>query len=460
VRAGLAAVTNWNPDPNPVQYVTVVDHRHIQQLRTKLEEAYSALHLSIGTYAHAGPNHDDPIYAVDFQELRTKIKDAWTALSSSSLITQAYDGNGLRVKKNEYGTVTYYLRSTVLGGQVVAEVNGSGSWQRGYVYSGSSLLAIQQSGVFWVHEDPVTKSKRVTDVNGYVVSAVEIDPWGADTTASWAQAFQPRKYTSYERDLNGGDEAMFRRYNRKHARFDQPDPYGGSYALSDPQSMNRYASVQNDPINLVDPTGTICQIIWEGSMYYLPLCGPGDDRWGGFTSAGGKGGGGDRGREPLKGDQKKAYDSAKNQAKKLSDECKMFLNAHSISPGSVLEALGKQKAYDGTTSTISIADAGLFVFGEPESTKSVRDFFAEDPDLIAATGVTGAIASGLKTRFDSYFGSTPIEAIFVLHEAIHSATALDDLQLGLKLGAYNPRSKKSIQEQIDDALKAHGCGGG
>ena len=135
MRAGLPAVTNWSPDPSPQVNVTYVHHNHITQLRTKLEEAYTALHLSIGTYAHAGPNANDTIYADDFQELRTKIKTAWSTLTSSWVTTQAYDGNGLRVKKNEYGTVTYYLRSTVLGGQVVGEINGSATWDRGYVYS-------------------------------------------------------------------------------------------------------------------------------------------------------------------------------------------------------------------------------------------------------------------------------------------------------------------------------------
>ena len=48
---------------------------------------------------------------------------------------------------------------------------------------------------------------------------------------------------------------MFRRYNRRHSRFDQPDPYDGSYSLTDLQSFNRYAYTQNDPVNFVDPTG-------------------------------------------------------------------------------------------------------------------------------------------------------------------------------------------------------------
>jgi hypothetical protein len=38
-------------------------------------------------------------------------------------------------------------------------------------------------------------------------------------------------------------------------RFNQPDPYDGSYNLTDPQSFNRYAYTQNDPVNFVDPSG-------------------------------------------------------------------------------------------------------------------------------------------------------------------------------------------------------------
>jgi len=180
-----------------------------------------------------------------------------------------YDGNGLRAKKTDNGDTIYYLRSSVLGGQVVAEIygggvsySGSGWWLRGYVYLGQQLLAVQAGGVFWTHQEPVTKSQRLTDINGNITSTVELDPFGADTTRSQNELAQPHRFTSYDRDGDGADDAMFRRYNRWWGTFDQPDPYDGSYNLGDPQSLNRYSYTQNDPVNSVDPTGLmwiICQ---------------------------------------------------------------------------------------------------------------------------------------------------------------------------------------------------------
>jgi RHS repeat-associated protein len=220
-----------------------------------------------------------------------------TASYGGYSLTQNYDGDGLQVKKNDNGVDTYYLRSSVLGGQVVAEMKSVGELGREYVYLGGLLAVRDKNKVYWMHEDPITKSKRVTNNLGAVVSTIELDPWGADTTRSNNAAFQPRKFTSYERDGNGSDEAMFRRSNRWHSRFDQPDPSDGSYDLTDPQSLNRYAYVQNDPANFTDPSGlmmTWCfwEDLGEGVLLFTGCIGGGSDLPAGPRDEPNRGGGG------------------------------------------------------------------------------------------------------------------------------------------------------------------------
>jgi RHS repeat-associated protein len=176
-------------------------------------------------------------------------------------ITTAQDEHG-RQRRSTKDTLGRLVKVEELnwGGSVYATTNYSYNgvawgWNRGYVYVGSQLLAVKQGGVNWMHEDPVTKSKRVTNSSGAIVSTIELDPWGASTSRNVNSAFQPRKFTSYTNDLDGCDEAMMRRYGSSWSRFSQPDPDDGSYDFGNPQSFNRYACVQGDPVNFTDPSG-------------------------------------------------------------------------------------------------------------------------------------------------------------------------------------------------------------
>lgn len=251
-----------------------------------------------------------------------------SASYSGYSLTQNYDGDTLRAKKTENGTTTYYLRSSVLGSQVVAEIaymGGAWTWLRGYIQLGGQLLAVQQDGVVrWVHEDPITKTKIMTDASGGTISSLVFDPWGGAVGGPWTQnpSQQRRRFTTYERDGNESDEAMMRRYNRWHSRFDQPDPYDGAYDFRDPQSFNRYAYVQNDPVNFVDPTGldfcwgeTLISDPWNTTPY------PGHEAWrctstrsgdtggGGATDGPGGGGGGNRTGEDPQDSTSSPYDN-------------------------------------------------------------------------------------------------------------------------------------------------------
>jgi RHS repeat-associated protein len=66
-------------------------------------------------------------------------------------------------------------------------------------------------------------------------------------------------FTNYERDNAAGDSgldyAYARFYSSRAGRFTSMDPLSGS--LGNPQSLNRYAYVINDPVNAIDPSGML-----------------------------------------------------------------------------------------------------------------------------------------------------------------------------------------------------------
>lgn len=126
-------------------------------------------------------------------------------------VTQSFDGNGMAVKKIAANTVhgsqggdqttthtTYLLRSTVLGGTVMAEI-GSESEQRSFVYLGGEVLAVQNRSnqtVMWEYRDPGNASVRMTTSNGTVGSEgnAELDPLGSDAGLSAPPAPSPAQY--------------------------------------------------------------------------------------------------------------------------------------------------------------------------------------------------------------------------------------------------------------------------
>ena len=203
----------------------------------------------------------------DGDQLYTYNAQGQQAAINGTSLTQSYDGDGLRVKKTE-GRGDDLLpalqragrpgrpggrRRRALHGADAARVRLPRGADAGR--AGERSTPVPAENVLWVHQDPVTKSQRLTEQDGDVVSWVDMDPWGGETGRSSFQEKQTHRYTSYLRDSDGGDDAMFRRYESKWARFVQPDPYEGSYDLTQPQSLNRYAYVHNDPVNFVDPRG-------------------------------------------------------------------------------------------------------------------------------------------------------------------------------------------------------------
>jgi RHS repeat-associated protein len=203
-----------------------------------------------------------------------------SATNGSTSGTYSYDGNSLRVKKVSGSTTTVYIFS---GTKVIAEYdNGAavGAPSREHIYSGSSLLAkIEGSTTKYFHPDHLS-TRVITDSSGNILEQHAHYPFGEP----WYDGPDKWKFTSYERDGESGNDFARMRFGvNRLGRFSSPDPMAGSVAS--PQSLNRYAYVRNDPINLSDPTGM-------GPLMYV--CSPGDPigisgcfPWGYHQSSGG-----------------------------------------------------------------------------------------------------------------------------------------------------------------------------
>ncbi len=194
--------------------------------------------------------------------------DAANRLTAAGAVgnTYGYDGDGRKVVQNTggYGNL-YYIWSSVLG-QPVVEATTGGVY-RAYVYgpSGQSLgLLSYDSQFYWVHSDHLGSGRKLTDVNGNVTYRGEFDPHGQTLleVAPGGTYLNSKKFTGYERNwATNLDDANARTYHHNRARFMQPDPLGlGAADAANPQSLNLYSYVGNDPVNFTDPTGLFLAI--------------------------------------------------------------------------------------------------------------------------------------------------------------------------------------------------------
>jgi RHS repeat-associated protein len=121
----------------------------------------------------------------------------------------------------------------------------------------SNSLPLVLDSVSYFFSDSLASTRVVTDSNGNICNDADFLSYGGERvyTNNCAQTY---KFTGYERDAEtGNDYAVARHYNSRIYRFLQPDPFGmGATDLTNPQSLNRYAYVGNNPSNVTDPSGT------------------------------------------------------------------------------------------------------------------------------------------------------------------------------------------------------------
>ncbi|HEY5883476.1 MAG TPA: RHS repeat-associated core domain-containing protein, partial [Pyrinomonadaceae bacterium] len=182
----------------------------------------------------------------------------------------SYDGDGRRVKKVVGGAqiVTTVFVYDVMG-KLVAEYSTAGP---------------TGSGVSFITSDTLESARVVTNAAQQVIGRHDYMPFGEELFAQvGGRSLQHKygadslrfKFTSKERDSETGlDFFEARYYSSAQGRFTRPDPYNiiveaqiiaqtnkekaaakFQEYLSQPQTWNRYAYVNNNPVKHIDPTG-------------------------------------------------------------------------------------------------------------------------------------------------------------------------------------------------------------
>jgi RHS repeat-associated protein len=157
---------------------------------------------------------------------------------------------------NGFSITNSYIRG--LNGEQVSETDGAGHWYHTNVFANGQLLATYgASETFFALNDWLgTKRVEVTP-DGGLASFASL-PFGDDlTTSGNLPDATENHYTSKERDTESGNDYFGARYYASTAgRWLSPDPSGLALAdPSDPQSLNLYAYVGNQPLGFVDPYG-------------------------------------------------------------------------------------------------------------------------------------------------------------------------------------------------------------
>jgi RHS repeat-associated protein len=182
-----------------------------------------------------------------------------TQVDGGSTANYSYDGLNRRVQTVVNGVSTLYAYN--LNGQRVASFDGSGNLISNQVYAGSTPIAFYQGGqIHYQHQDWLGTERVRTDGSGNVEGTYTSLPIGDGYSATGSDN-DAYHYGTLDHDSETDTQhAQFRQYSSTQGRWLSPDPSSESYDFADPQSLNRYAYVQNNPLAATDPSGQMMNL--------------------------------------------------------------------------------------------------------------------------------------------------------------------------------------------------------
>ncbi len=174
-----------------------------------------------------------------------------------STASYSYDAFGRRAEKIVGSRTTDYLYDAF--GHASYEVNNLCApvcIDTGFFYLGGQLVAEYKEGLtYFVHTDHIGSARLVTGLNQTVAQNLDYLPFGEQNSTD--SGISTHEFTGDIHDAESNlDHAQFRQYSSTLGRWMHPDPAGlAAVDPSNPQSWNRYAYVDDDPLNLTDSSG-------------------------------------------------------------------------------------------------------------------------------------------------------------------------------------------------------------
>src|SRR6266571_4199862 len=182
--------------------------------------------------------------------------DKVTNCSNGQTIAEyVYDYQGNRMVKRNFtnGTLNNTVTSWSDSSETKKIASTGATENTSYYFANNELIAKKNPDgtMNYVHNDHLGSASVITDASGNVVENTTYDPWGEIKSGGTKSKFL---YTGQENDPETGLDYYNARYYNAHIRhFTQPDTFTSN--IYDPQDLNEYSYVKNNPIRYTDPSG-------------------------------------------------------------------------------------------------------------------------------------------------------------------------------------------------------------
>jgi RHS repeat-associated protein len=207
-------------------------------------------HISAFGYDASGNATSDGLFSYSW--------DGESQLKSAAGINYTYDGDGRRVSK--VGSKLYWYGA---GSEILAETDSAGNTLNEYIFFGGKRVALLPAGstAQFYAEDSLGTSRILTTNTGVVCYDADFPPYGQERAYTNSCTQNNYKFEGKERDAEtGNDDFGARYYSNRFGRWLSADwssvPAPVPYAnLTNPQTLNLYAMVSDDPESFADLDG-------------------------------------------------------------------------------------------------------------------------------------------------------------------------------------------------------------